>query len=114
MPPKAESEVEKLILKLSKAQQEIEREDTGFYNKVQRVDVIARLLWFIGAVIFSLGVWATTMQLGLAEVRRELENRRPIVDRVNEMWWMKEHGVTNEQAFQKSHGIKPSNPMTAK
>ena len=49
-------------------------------------------------------------QFGIQTNTEELKRREPFIDKANEMWFMKEHGVDNSQEYKDKHGVEPKSP----
>ncbi len=106
MPPK-NSEVEEIVSRLAERQREINREDASFYEKVERVNSVGRVIWGIGVAIFSLGIWIATQQARISALEKEVEERKPDVQHIREMWWMREHGYTNRDLYGQPLPVTP-------
>jgi hypothetical protein len=111
MPPqhKRTDDVEELILQLSKRQAEVEAEDAGLFHKLERIDKLIRLVYFVGTLFVVAILWIGYVHVTLASIQKELEKRSETVKRVDEMWFMKEHGISNKEEFQRKNGYSAPN-----
>lgn len=101
------NDVQELLQRLAQAQKTIEHEDGQVLRKVERVDKAVRLVvWAIFGVA-AVVVWVVTQEFKIAAIEKELAKRNIVVERVNELWMMKEYGITNKEAYQQKHGRPP-------
>lgn len=109
MPPKQppSEDVAELLRRLAHAQKTIEHEDSQVLQKVERVDKAVRLVFWVLAGVCAVAAWVAVIEIKIASIEKELARRVITVDRVNELWMMKEYGITNERAYKQKHGQAP-------
>ena len=104
MPPPTRAEIQDAIEHLSERSIANAREDAARAQQLDQVVKLAGLLRLALAGIVAVTAWVVWVQFQLGALSKEVEARSVMIQRVNEMWWMKEHGISNKEDFQRRNG----------